>query len=126
MGVTARAELFLDETAADPVCVLLDRPCVSTRDAGRAVMAVAGDRAAHLAFAYTGDAKRGCALVRHPGGALESGENVLWRAGEWRIDVFLTRTRAPGPGVERGEAGRVAWRLAETVAVIRATIAGTQ
>lgn len=118
-----RAELFLDESARAPVHVVMDRECASMRAAGRALMAVADAYAAHLAYAYTRDESRGCALVRHAGGGLEDGANVLWRAGEWRVDVFLRRTHPGGDDAVAAGADPVAWRLAETVAVIRATIA---
>ena len=118
--------LFLDEAAQESTQVLLDREFASTREAGRAIGAVADAAAARLALAYTGDARRACALVRHRGNGLETAANVLWGPGEWRIDVFLTRTRALDGGGRVVGDDRVAWRLAETVAVIRARIAYTQ
>ena len=123
MKVHALAQVFLDEAACDATQIVLNREFATTGDAGRAVVAVADAAAARLALAYTGDTRRACALIRHPGGALETGANVLWRAGEWRIDVFLTRTRPLDGDAAAIGADRVAWRLAETVAVIRATIA---
>jgi len=123
MKVHARAQVFLDEAAHEATQTVLDREFATTREAGHAVAAVADAAAARLAFAYTGDQKRACALVRHAGGALETGANVLWRAGEWRIDVFLTRSRPLDDSAIAAGSDRVAWRLAETVAVIRVTIA---
>lgn len=118
--------LFLDEAAQESTQVLLDREFDSTHDAGRAIGAVADAAAARLALAYAGDARRACALVRHGGKGLETAANVLWGPGEWRIDVFLTRTRALDGGETRAGGDHVAWRLAESVAVIRARIACTQ
>lgn len=117
-------EQFLDETAHAPTQTLLDREFARTADAGRAIAAVADAAAARLALAHTGDARRAHAAVRHAGGALGALDAALWHRGEWRIDVFLTRAQSSdAPGGRAASAEAVAWTLAETIAVLRATIA---